>query len=129
MQYLVDEAKKIMKYAYAPYSKFLVGCALEMSDGTIVHGVNVENASFGGTICAERSAIVAAISKGYQKGDFKQIAIISSSNDFVRPCHICRQTFVEFFDPNMNVVMASNDGNYEIKTVNELTPFSFTEIK
>ncbi len=129
MQYLVDKAKDVMKNAYAPYSNFLVGCALEMNDGKIICGVNVENASYGGTICAERSAITAAISQGYTKGDFKQIAIIATSQDYVRPCHICRQTFVEFFSPNMNVAMANEHGEYEVRTVAELTPFSFTEIK
>ncbi len=129
MQYLVDKAKEVMKNAYAPYSKFLVGCALEMNDGTIICGVNVENASFGGTICAERTAITSAITKGYNKGDFKQIAIIATSSEYVRPCHICRQTFVEFFSPDMKVAMACENGEYEVRTVAELTPFSFTEIK
>lgn len=128
MQYLVDKAKSVMDNAYAPYSNFKVACALEMNDGTVFCGVNVENASFGGTICAERNAITTAITHGYKKGDFKQIAIIATSEVFVRPCHICRQTFVEFFDGDMKVAMAKETGEYEVRTVSELTPFSFTEI-
>ncbi len=129
MKYLVDSAKEVLVNAYAPYSNFPVGCALEMNDGTIFHGVNVENISFGGTICAERSAITAAVSNGYRKGDFKAIAIIANTKSYVRPCHICRQTFTEFFDKDMKVAMSNKDGEFEVLSVAELTPYSFEELE
>ncbi len=129
MQYLVDEAKKVIDNAYAPYSNFKVAAALLMNDGLIVHGVNVENISYGGTICAERNAINAAITKGYTKDDFKALAIIATSDNYVRPCFICRQTFVEFFDSEMPVLMADFNGEYETLTVGELAPYPFKEIK
>lgn len=129
MKYLIDEAKSILENAYAPYSNFPVGCALEMNDGTIIQGVNVENISFGGTICAERNAINTAITKGYRKGDFKAIAIIANTESFVRPCHICRQTFTEFFEKDMKVGMSNKHGEFEIKTVEELVPYSFEDFE
>ncbi len=125
MKYLVDKAIEAKKNAYAIYSNFPVGCALEMNDGTIFLGSNVENVSFGGTICAERAAICTAISNGYTKGDFKAMAISANTSGFVRPCFICRQTFVEFFDKKMQVAMADKNGEFEILTVDQLAPHAF----
>ncbi len=127
MKYLVDEAKSVLKNAHCPYSNFPVGCAIEMKDGTIIHGVNVENISFGGTICAERTAINAAITKGYKKGDFKAIAVIANTESFVRPCHICRQSFNEFFEDDLKVAMSNKHVEFEVLTVGELAPYSFKD--
>ncbi|MFV0499137.1 MAG: cytidine deaminase [Bacilli bacterium] len=125
MKYLINKAKIALKNAYAPYSKFYVGCSLEMKDGTIFLGSNVENISYGGTICAERSAIVAAISNGYKKKDFKAIAIVANTNKYIRPCFICRQTFVEFFDKDMKIVLGKIDDDFEILRIGDLIPYPF----
>ncbi len=124
---MIKLAKEAMENTYSPYSKFPVGAAIEMNDGTIFKGANVENASFGATICAERSAIVAAVSAGYKPKDFKQIAVISHMNDVTPPCAVCRQVLVEFFAANAPVIMSSFDGEYKIATVSELVPYSFTD--
>ncbi len=124
---LVKLAMEVMKNTYSPYSNFPVGAAIEMNDGTVFQGANVENASYGATICAERSAIVSAVAKGYKPKDFKKIAIVSKMNSITPPCAVCRQVLVEFFAPDAEVIMASVDGEYKIATVNELVPYSFTE--
>ncbi len=124
---LVKLAKLAMENTYSPYSNFPVGAAIEMSDGVVFHGANVENASYGATICAERSAIVAAVSNGYKPKDFKQIAIISKMRDITPPCAVCRQVLVEFFAADAKVIMSSYDENYKVATVSELVPYSFTE--
>ncbi len=129
MKYLVDKAIEAKENAYAPYSNFPVGCAIEMNDGTIFKGCNVENISFGGTICAERVAICSAIANGYSKGDFKVIAIVANTKKYIRPCFICRQTFTEFFEKDMEVVMADESGQYEIKTVDDLAPYAFEDFE
>ncbi len=129
MKYLIDYAKKALNNAYAPYSQFQVGAALQTKDGKIFLGANVENISFGGTICAERSAIVSAISNGYTKGDFKAIAIVANTNKYIRPCFICRQTFIEFFDKDMSVALGMKDSDFEVLTVGDLTPYPFEDFE
>ena len=90
---LIDKALEAMNYAYAPYSKFKVGAAL-ITDGVVYTGCNIENSSFGATICAERCAISKAVSEGHK--NIQKIAIVSSSGDFTPPCGICRQVMEEF---------------------------------
>ncbi len=92
------------KNAYAPYSEFHVGAALETEDGTIFTGCNVENASYGLTICAERNAIFAAVAAGYKK--ITQIAIIAQAEQVPYPCGACRQVIAEFADPDCLVYIA-----------------------
>lgn len=129
MKYLIDEAKKALENAYAPYSNFYVGCAVEMNDGKIFLGANVENISFGGTICAERAAIVSAISNGYTKGDFKAIAIVGNTNKFIRPCFICRQTLIEFMDKSTPVALGMKNDEFEVLTVEQLAPYPFEDFE
>lgn len=124
---LVEKAIKVMENTYSPYSKFPVGAAILMTDGTIFVGTNVENASFGATICAERSAIVSAVAKGYKPGDFEKIAVISKMHNITPPCAVCRQVLVEFFKPNAEVLMANYNQEYTVATVSDLVPYSFTE--
>ena len=93
-----DKLEKLLDNAYAPYSHFKVACIIKTKDNQEFMGVNVENASYGATICAERSAIVSAISKGYKKGDFKELHVMVSSGSIGTPCFICRQVISEFFD-------------------------------
>lgn len=127
MKFLVEKAAEVMNNAYAPYSNFQVGCAILMKDGEVVVGVNVENISYGGTICAERTAINSAIAKGYKRGDFDKIAVIANTDSFVRPCFICRQSIIEFFDDSAEVIMSNKNLEYEVRTVAEITPYAFKD--
>ncbi len=119
---LINKAKSAMSNSYSPYSKFAVGSVLLTEDEKIFTGCNVENASFGATVCAERVALFNAISKGEK--NFKAIAIISSSDDFCTPCGICRQCLIEF-SKDMLVICCNNKGEYKLHKINELLPSSF----
>lgn len=103
------QLNELLNNAYAPYSNFKVASLLEMNDGNTFSGVNVENASYGATICAERAAILSAVSSGYKKGDFKKLYLTSSSPDLIFPCNICRQVMVEFFEPDTQIILISGD--------------------
>ena len=122
-----DKLKDLLDNAYAPYSNYHVACILVTNDLKEITGVNVEVASFGGTICAERNAITTAIAKGYQKGDFKEIHIMNKTNETCTPCMICRQSFLEFFDMDMKVYSYSYNGDEKEYTVKELCPFPFAK--
>ncbi|MBE5957868.1 MAG: cytidine deaminase [Lachnospiraceae bacterium] len=119
---LCEIAVNIQKNAYAPYSEFRVGAALLCKDGSVYTGVNIENASFGATICAERCAIFKAVSDG--KKDFVKIAITSSSNDFTMPCGMCRQVMSEFMEDG--AVIVTNGKEIKSFKVSELLPGSFS---
>ncbi len=123
---LIQAAIDTIKNSYSPYSNFAVAAAILMQDGEIITGVNVENASFGATNCAERSAIFTAVSQGYQKGDFIEIAIVSDLKRPVPPCGICRQVLLEFFSLNAIVHMSSCEFQTKSVTLKELVPFDFT---
>jgi cytidine deaminase len=103
---LIDCARRVREKAYAPYSHYLVGAALLDANGTIHMGCNVENAAYGETICAERSALVRAISDGVQK--FTTIAVVTKNGGY--PCGSCRQMLYEFA-PHLTVIIANADGN------------------
>ena len=96
-----------------------------MKDGREFNGVNVENASYGAGICAERSAIVSAVSAGYKKGDFKEINVMVSSGEIGWPCFVCRQVITEFFEKNAIVRAWATTGEYIEHTVEELCPYPF----
>ena len=115
-------AEEAMENAYSPYSKFKVGAALVADDGSVYTGCNIENSSFGATICAERTAIVKAVSEGKRK--FEKIAIVSSSGDTTYPCGICRQVMSEFMT-DADVVFKDKDGNIIVEKVKDLIPKSF----
>ncbi|SDA41351.1 cytidine deaminase [Lachnospiraceae bacterium G11] len=125
---LIDEATKARDMAYAPYSKFHVGAALLLGDGSIITGCNIENASFGATNCAERTAIFKAVSEG--KKDFKAIAIVGGRadeplSDYAYPCGICRQVMCEFCPDDFPVIVAVNKEKYYIKPLDEMLPGLF----
>ena len=86
-----EKLEKLLNNSYAKYSNFRVACICVMNDGNEISGVNVENASYGATICAERVAITGAIAKGYKKGDFKELHIMVDSDKIGTPCFMCRQ--------------------------------------
>ena len=122
-----DELIKLLDRSYAPYSKFHVSAIIEMSDGKYIGGVNVENASYGATICAERNAITTAISEGYKKGDFKRIYIMVSGDKLSMPCFMCRQVICEFFNRDSESVLVGKNGENERHTVASLCPYPFDE--
>jgi len=129
MDALFEEAKKASEMAYAPYSKFRVGAALLCKDGSIVTGCNVENRSFGLTICAERNAIASAITKGKIKFDAVAISTPDSVEP-VGPCGACRQVLSEFIPPDAPVRFAGSGSNQVNTTIGELYPFdSLHELK
>ncbi|MBL8968080.1 MAG: cytidine deaminase [Spirochaetaceae bacterium] len=114
-------AQEAAKASYSPYSKFRVGAALLCSDGSVFTGANVENRSFGLTICAERSALVAAVSAG--KRDFVGIAIATPDADYpVSPCGACRQVLSEFLKPEAPIVFGSSPAKLVEATVGQLLP-------
>ncbi len=119
-----EKLKDLLNNAYAPYSNFPVSCIVVTNDGTEFKGVNVENAAYGSTICAERNAILNAITNGYRKGDFKEIHIMNASDKLAYPCFACRQVLIEFMEPSTMVYVYSNK---EVKshTLEELTPKVF----
>ena len=117
---LIAAAASAQKLAYAPYSGFQVGAALAAKTGQIFTGCNVENVSLGLTICAERSAIAAAVAKGIK--DFVAIAVVTGGKKPAIPCGACRQVLAEF-NPNMKVVSATMDGETQEFDLAELLPF------
>ena len=118
---LLERARTAMQFAYCPYSGTAVGAALLTADGKIYTGCNVENASFGATLCAERTAVAKAVSDG--AGEFRAIAVISNLR-FITPCGICRQVLREFA-PEMEVVLETENG-YTVKRLSELLPEGFS---
>ena len=122
---LIQEAKKAMSNAYAPYSKFKVGAAILLKNGQVIHGANIENSSFGLTNCAERSALFAVYSNGYKKEDIKEIFIIADSKKAVSPCGACRQVISELAPKEVKITLANIDGDIKEISINELLPYSF----
>ena len=124
---MVGKLQGLLKNSYSPYSHFAVSAIVVMNDGSEFNGVNVENASYGATICAERNAINSAISAGYGKGDFKSISIMVSSEKNSTCCSICRQVITEFFARDAFVHCYNINGDEKTYTVAELCPYPFGE--
>lgn len=120
-----EKLTKLLEKSYAPYSKFHVACIIEMSDGKLIPGVNVENASYGSAICAERNAITTAITLGYKKGDFKKLYVMVSGEKLSTPCFICRQVITEFFDKDSEVVLMGKNGESQTYKVSDMCPYPF----
>ena len=119
---LYEEALNAARFAYAPYSHFRVGAALLAEDGSLHTGVNVENRSYGLTICAERSAVFSAVSKGRRR--FTALAIATPDSDYpVGPCGACRQVLSEFMDEDAPVYFGGKDGRRISATIGGLLPF------
>lgn len=122
-----EKLQDLLKNSYSPYSKFRVSAIVTMNDGREFSGVNVENASYGATICAERSAITSAVSAGYKVGDFHKINIMVDSDKVSTCCFLCRQLLVEFFKGNSEVICMSNTGEEKVFTVSQLAPYPFNK--
>ncbi len=119
---LIKEAEKARKRAYTPYSKFKVGAAVLCDDGKIFTGCNIENASFGMSVCAERVAIFKAVSEGSTK--FEAIAVIGDTDKPCSPCGACRQVISEFGE-DIPLIMANLKGDVKIKKIGDLLPEAF----
>lgn len=121
---LVMAAKSAYQRAYAPYSKFHVGASALTASGNIVQGCNVENASYGLTICAERNCISHAVVNGEQA--FKIIIIYTEQDKLTPPCGACRQVIAEFFAQSASVIAVNHKDQQQVWTVAELLPDAFT---
>ena len=121
-------AREAMTHAYAPYSGFKVGAALLCADGTVYEGCNIENASYGPTVCAERTAIFKAVYDG--RRDFTAIAVCGGKDGvihgFFPPCGVCRQVMSEFCGPDFRIHMVGPGDAIETHTLRELLPFGFS---
>jgi cytidine deaminase len=120
---LVAQARAAREMAHAPYSDFKVGAAVECADGRVFTGCNVENSSYGLSLCAERVAIFKAVSEGAR--DFRRVAVIADAFAPVRPCGACRQVISDLFPRDAEVVMANLRGEVEIMRISELLPAPF----
>lgn len=120
---LLNKAKETMNNAYAPYSHFKVGAAILTEEGLVYTGCNVENASYGATICAERTAAVKAVSEGYIK--FSKVAIVSSEGTYTYPCGVCRQFLSEFMTKDSVIIVEDEKEGIKEVPFKELLPLSF----
>lgn len=128
MEQLIRRAIEARKMAYAPYSGFLVGAALECGDGTVYTGCNIENAAYTPTNCAERTAFFKAVSEGQR--EFRRIAVVGGKEGEMTapaPCGVCLQVMAEFCQADtFEIVMARNEKDYICKKLDELLPNSFS---
>ena len=120
-----ESLKRLLNNSYSPYSGFKVASICLMKDGKSFGGVNVENSSYGATVCAERVAISSAIASGYKKGDFSKLYVMCDSARISSSCFISSQVISEFFDRDSEVILYSNDGDKEIYLVKDLCPYPF----
>lgn len=125
---LIKKAIEMLNFSYAPYSNFHVGAALLTSEGEIYTGCNIENAAYGPSNCAERTAIFKAVSEG--KKEFEAIAVVGGKNgkieNFCPPCGVCRQVLAEFCKKDFEIVLAKSTNEYKIMTLEKLLPESFS---
>jgi cytidine deaminase len=125
---LVELAKEAMTHAYAPYSGFKVGAALLCADGTVYQGCNIENAAYGPTNCAERTAFFKAVYEGHR--EFTAIAICGGMggkiSSLCSPCGVCRQVMTEFCSPDFLIHMTDSSGAITTMTLAQLMPLSFS---
>lgn len=121
---LIDEAIAASKQAHVPYSHFHVGAALLTTGGKIYRGCNIENASYGLTNCAERTAIFKAVSEGDKQ--FSAIAVVGDTDGPISPCGACRQVLAEFCDDHTQIILANLKGDFMITNINEILPGYFS---
>lgn len=121
---LIKEALEIKNKAYTPYSNFDVGCVVKTKTGKIYKGVNIENASYSPTLCAERNALSTAITDGER--DFAYI-VVTGDSEYTYPCGVCRQFIREFADSETKIIVAKDVENYKTYTIDDLLPNSFSK--
>lgn len=122
---LKELAIAVREHAYVPYSRFKVGAALLDSDGRVHVGCNVENAAYGPTNCAERTALFRAIADGSAAGSFQMMAVVADTEGPCSPCGVCRQVLIELCSPTMPVFMGNLQGQWVETTVSQLLPGAF----
>ncbi len=122
---ILDMALTARFHAYAPYSKFKVGCAILLKNGQYVLGCNIENKSLGLSICAERNAAFKLISEGKTKNDVEAICIVADTKSPTSPCGACREVLMELLAPNTKVILANLNRDYIELTLDELLPHAF----
>jgi cytidine deaminase len=124
---LLEAAKEARSRAYVPYSGFGVGAVALDRQGRLHYGCNVENAAYGPTNCAERTALFRAVADGCRPGDFTVMAVIGDTPVPITPCGVCRQVILELCDPEMPVVLGNLNGDIRTTTVSELLPGAFSK--
>lgn len=122
---LKEAAVSVRENAYVPYSQFMVGAAIMDDNGHIHAGCNVENAAYGPTNCAERTALFRAIADGVPAGGFRMLAVVADTDEPVTPCGVCRQVLIELCSPDMPVYMGNLQGTWSKSTVSQLLPGAF----
>lgn len=122
---LIKKALESREFAYVPYSNFKVGSSILTEDGSIYTGCNIENASFGATNCAERTAIFKAVSEG--KKNIQAVCVVGSLERYTFPCGICRQVLLEFCKKNCKIIIAKSIDDFIIKTLDDIMPGAFTK--
>lgn len=127
MEKSIQLVKDNLKNSYAKYSNFQVSAVLELKNGELIKGVNVENASYGLSNCAERSALFAAYSNGYRKQDLLRIFVYTNHDYFVSPCGACRQVIRELMEDDAEVILVNNLNETKVIKNVDLLPFGFTE--
>lgn len=121
---LIKRALKIKKRAYAPYSNFHVACVVMTKSGKVFEGVNIENAAYSPTLCAERNALSTAITEGER--EFSYI-VVTGDSDYTYPCGVCRQFIREFADDKTRIIVAKDEDSYKTYTIEDLLPYSFSK--
>lgn len=124
---LLEHALEARNRAYTPYSHFNVGAALLGNDGKLHLGCNIENAAYGPTNCAERTAVFRAIADGHAPQSFQAIAVIGDTESPIAPCGVCRQVLIELCGPDMPVILGNLKGDIVRTTVAALLPGAFTQ--
>ena len=129
MEEIIVKAVEGMNKSYSPYSKFKVGAALLMKDGTYITGCNIENAAYGDSMCAERTTMFTAHNMGYNlKTDVVKMCIVGKTDNPISPCGSCRQVMNELLAKDLVVVLANDKGLKKEVTVAELLPYSFDDL-
>ena len=122
-----EKLLNLLNNSYSPYSKLRVASIVVMKDGKEFCGVNVENASYGASICAERSAILSAISNGYKRYDFEKLYVMCDSDKIGISCFQCRMVISEMFESDKEIIAMNRNGQVESHTVSELCPYPFSD--
>lgn len=124
---LIKKSKEAKQISYSPYSKFKVGAAILLNTNKIILGTNIENASYGACMCAERSAIYSLISQGNNTDDIIAIAITSDMKNYTPPCSLCRQVMTEFFSKDVDILLVNEKDKYIKVNIDDLVPYQFTK--
>ena len=123
MKELMKQAERAFEHSYSPYSGIRIGAAVVAGSGKIYTGTNIENASYGATICAERSAISKAVSDG--ETEITAVAVTGDIDDYAYPCGICRQVISEFMKPDMEIAVSGKNKEMKVFKLKELLPSAF----